>query len=60
MSDQLRDHLAGVSDPATVSDVVAQTFLHDPAERQQLIEMLDVTERLRYLADRLSMILAKE
>jgi len=60
MSDQLRDHLAGVSDPATVSDVVAQTFLHDPTERQQLIEMLDVTERLRYLADRLSMILAKE
>lgn len=59
MSDQLREHLCGVKDPAAISDVVAQTFLNDPDQRQQLLEMLRVEDRLEYLVHHLSQLLAK-
>lgn len=59
MSEQLREHLSGVKDPAAISDVVAQAFLNCPEERQQLLEMLTVEERLHFLTDRLSHLLAK-
>lgn len=60
MSNQLSDHLASVSDPAAIADVVSHAFLHDPGERQHLLETLDVSGRLRYLSDRLSLLLTKE
>lgn len=59
MSDQLREHISCVKDPAAISDVVAQTFLNDPDQRQQLLEMLRVEDRLNYLVGHLSELLAK-
>ena len=59
MSDQLRDHLKGVKDPSAISDVVAQNFVNSPEDRQNLIDNLDVLERLRFLAHHLSMQLTK-
>ncbi len=59
MSTQLREHLRGVKDPAAISDVVAQNFVNDPSDRQNLIEMIDVYERLKFLAHHLSLQLAK-
>ncbi|MAS93178.1 MAG: hypothetical protein CMO55_08275 [Verrucomicrobiales bacterium] len=58
MSDRLREHLKCVKDPSAISDVVAQTFLTDPSERQNVLEMLNVNERLEYLSERLSLFLA--
>ena len=60
MSDQLRQHLRSVKDPEAISDVVAQTFVSDPRERQYLIETLDTMERLRFLSHHLSRQLAKD
>lgn len=60
MSEQLREHLRGVRDPGAISDVVAQTFLTDPEERQQLLDMLTVDERLDRLVAHLSALLAKD
>lgn len=54
MSVQLRDHLKGIQDPAAISDAVAQSFLNDPAHRQQLLEMLSVEDRLSHLSAHLS------
>jgi ATP-dependent Lon protease len=59
MSDQLRQHLRGVKDPEAISDVVAQTFVSEPRERQYLIETLDIMERLQFLSHHLSQQLAK-
>ena len=47
-----------MKDPSAISDVVAQTFLTDPSERQNVLEMLNVNERLEYLSERLSLFLA--
>lgn len=60
MSDQLREHLTGVKDPAAISDVVSQTFLSDPEIRQELLETLDIEERLAFLVAHLSAILAEK
>jgi Lon protease-like protein len=59
MSEQLREHLRGVDDPAAISDVVAQTFLSDPEQRQTLIDTLSVEDRLQLLIHHLSELLAK-
>lgn len=59
MSEQLREHLRGVDDPAAISDVVAQTFLSDPEQRQELLNTLSVEERLQSLIEHLSALLAK-
>lgn len=41
------EQLAKVSNPELVGDIVAHTFLGDPARRQKILEQLDVAERLR-------------
>lgn len=58
ISEQLRSHLHCVKDPCAIADVVAQSFVTDPAERQRLLEMDDVVDRLSTLVDHLSALLA--
>jgi ATP-dependent Lon protease len=58
ISDQLRSHLHCVKDPCAIADVVAQSFVTEPAERQRLLEMDDVVDRLGTLVDHLSTLLA--
>ncbi|MDF1658841.1 MAG: LON peptidase substrate-binding domain-containing protein, partial [Verrucomicrobiales bacterium] len=57
MTEQLREHLKGIDDPAAISDVVAQSFLNEPIERQRILEMLSVEERLRFLSVHLGQLL---
>ena len=42
MTNQLREHLRGIRDPAALSDVVAQNFVNYPFELQVLLETIDV------------------
>lgn len=58
ISEQLRSHLHCVKDPCAIADVVSQSFITDPAERQRLLEMDDVVDRLASLVDHLSALLA--
>lgn len=58
ISEQLRSHLHCVKDPCAIADVVAQSFVTDPSERQRLLEMDDVVDRLATLVDHLSSLLA--
>lgn len=58
ISEQLRSHLHCVKDPCMIADVVAQSFVSDPTERQSLLEMDDVVDRLGTLVDHLSALLA--
>ena len=60
MTNQLREHLRGITDPAALSDVVAQNFVNDPFDRQVLLETIDVHERLKFLAHHLSHQAAKD
>ncbi len=60
MTNQLREHLRGIRDPAALSDVVAQNFVNDPFDRQVLLETIDVHERLKFLAHHLSCQAAKD
>ncbi|MDF1823654.1 MAG: LON peptidase substrate-binding domain-containing protein [Verrucomicrobiales bacterium] len=57
MTAQLRDHLKGIHDPSAIADVVAQSFLNDPCDRQRILEILSVEDRLRYLSRHLSQLL---
>ncbi len=41
--------LETVSDPSALADIVSHTFVRDPFARQQLLEELSVTNRLRRL-----------
>jgi len=59
MSQQLREHLSCIKDPCAISDVVAQTFLSNPEERQHLLDTLSVEQRLDYLIEHLSTLLAQ-
>lgn len=58
ISDQLREHLRCVKDPGAIADVVSQSFVNDPCDRQRLLEMDEVTDRLGFLAGHLSALLA--
>ncbi len=58
ISEQLRSHLHCVKDPCAIADVVAQSFVSDPAERQALLELDDVGDRLARLVHHLSALLA--
>ena len=58
ISEQLREHLRCVKDPAAIADVVGQSFVNDPVERQLLLEMSDINERLEYLVSHLSVLIA--
>lgn len=59
ISAQLRDHLREVKDPGAVADVVGQSFVSDPAQRQQLLEMDDVEDRLRHLAGHITSLISQ-
>ncbi len=59
ISSPLRAHLRQVKDPCAIADIVGQSFVSDPAERQRLLEMDDVDERLAFLVEHLKALLAK-
>ncbi len=50
MSDEVHDHLRTIDDPSTVADVVAHSFISEPHQRQELLETLEVSERLHRLS----------
>lgn len=58
ISERLREHLKTVKDPSAIADVVAQCFVNDPSERQRILEMLDVAERLEFVSEYLTVKLA--
>ena len=58
VSDQLREHLKAVKDPTAIGDVVGQSFLNHPDERQRLLEMNCVNDRLEFLVNHLSLLLS--
>lgn len=60
ISEQLREHLRCVKDPGAIADVVGQSFVADPMQRQGLLEMEDVNDRLDFLVAHLSALLAKD
>jgi ATP-dependent Lon protease len=43
------NYLNEMSDPEMLADLIASTFISDPARRQQLLEELDLNQRLRLL-----------
>lgn len=45
----LDKHLAHLSNPELLSDIVTHTFISDPFRRQNILEQLGVSERLRLL-----------
>ena len=42
-------YLSEMSDPELLADLIAATFVSDPARRQKLLEELDLNQRLRLL-----------
>ena len=44
--------------PGAIADVVGQSFLSDPGDRQRLLEMDEVTDRLTFLVGHLSSLLS--
>jgi Lon protease-like protein len=44
---KLQEQLSQIADPAMLADVMAHTFLRDPARQQEVLLALDVEERLR-------------
>ncbi len=58
ISTQLRTHLRQVKDPCAIADIVGQSFVSDSTERQRLLEMDDVGERLAFLVRHLGSLLA--
>lgn len=49
LSQQVDDTLDKAGDPGTCSDAVAQQFIHDPNDRQRLLETTEVRKRLDFL-----------
>jgi Lon protease-like protein len=49
----LNNQLATSANPEAVSDFVAQAFVRDPFQRQEIFEELSVSQRLRMLISRL-------
>lgn len=60
ISPTLRTHLRQAKDPCAVADIVGQNFVGDPVERQRLLEIDEVGERLAFLVAYFSALLAKE
>ena len=58
ISERLREHLRCVKDPSAIADVVAQCFVNDPSERQRILEMVDIPERLDFVSEYLAVKLA--
>jgi len=46
---KIDNYLNEMSDPEMLADLIASTFINDPARRQQLLEELDLNQRLRLL-----------
>jgi Lon protease-like protein len=46
---QFAKHLEALDDPEQIADMTACTLLQDPRQRQELLEAVDVEERLRRL-----------
>jgi Lon protease-like protein len=56
--EKFEEQLGNIDDPGVLGDIVAHTFLRDPQHRQDVLNTLDVEERLRmvtgYLREELS------
>jgi hypothetical protein len=50
----LTKKMRGICDTEIFADFVAANFLPDPAQRQRLLGMCDLNERLRYLTKTLA------
>jgi Lon protease-like protein len=49
ITETLDEQLASVSDPGTLCDIVAHTFVRDPRRRQLVLEQTRVAERMKTL-----------
>ena len=49
MSSKVHEHLRSLDDPSAVADVIAHNFVTEPRQRQQLLETIEVGERLHLL-----------
>lgn len=49
LPEKIDRYLSEMSDPEMLADLVAATFIDDPARRQKLLEELDLNQRLRLL-----------
>jgi Lon protease-like protein len=50
--DAFRSMTASIDDPAILCDVLCQQFIHDPEERQKLLEMEPVAARIAWICQR--------
>lgn len=49
LPERIDQYLSEMADPEIVADLIASTFISDPGRRQQLLEELDLNQRLRLL-----------
>ncbi len=49
LPEKIDRYLSEMSDPEMLADLIAATFITDPARRQRLLEELDLNQRLRLL-----------
>ena len=49
LPEKIDRYLNEMSDPEMLADLVAATFISEPARRQKLLEELDLNQRLRLL-----------
>ena len=49
LPEKIDRYLSEMSDPETLADLIASTFISDTARRQKLLEELDLNQRLRLL-----------
>lgn len=49
VNEQMNDILDKAGDSGTCSDAIAQQFIHDPGDRQRLLETAEVRKRLDFL-----------
>ncbi|MDQ6654488.1 MAG: LON peptidase substrate-binding domain-containing protein [Verrucomicrobiota bacterium] len=49
LPEKLDEYLSELSDPEMLADLMAATFISDPARRQHLLEELSVAQRLRLM-----------
>jgi len=57
MDQPLKSQLEGTDDPAAYADMVAHNLINDPLERQKLVAMSDVVERLLFLTRHLELMI---
>ena len=54
VSSPMQKILEMISDPIVVADMVGHNFLSDPNQRQELLEIIPIKERLEYLINHIS------